>query len=340
MGLRLAVTALAAALTLGAASSAPAQTVPGQTPDPPVVCCTPPPVVPKPKDGRMRLKLLSGLRQGSKRYLAAGQRVKVIGRARPFVAGQYVQVRVRNAGRTIKVKRMRLRRARGGRAKFLVRFTVRRRGRVTVVARHAKTKRQKAFKASEHTKAFDPRAGYGSRGLRVRLLQRGLRRLGYAGLRADGYYGPGTGRAVLAFRKVNKLPRLTYANAIVFKRVFERRGTYRLKYPNAGRHVEANLARQVLVLARDGRAARIYHMSSGKPSTPTILGSFRFYRKSPGTNSHGMVHSSYFIGGYAVHGYQSVPTYAASHGCLRVPIPDAWTIYDWIDYDDQIFVYR
>jgi lipoprotein-anchoring transpeptidase ErfK/SrfK len=96
----------------------------------------------------------------------------------------------------------------------------------------------------------------------------------------------------------------------------------------------------VLVLARNGRAQRIYHTSSGKPSTPTVLGSFRFYRQDAGTNSHGMVHSSYFIGGYAIHGYRSVPTYPASHGCLRVPIPNAWSIYSWIDHGDRIFVYR
>ena len=64
-------------------------------------------------------------------------------------------------------------------------------------------------------------------------------------------------------------------------------------------------------------------MSSGKPSTPTVLGRFRVYRKTPGTNAKGMVDSTYFIRGYAIHGYASVPTYNASHGCMRVPIPDA-----------------
>ena len=63
------------------------------------------------------------------------------------------------------------------------------------------------------------------------------------------------------------------------------------------------------------------------------------YRKSPGTNAHGMVHSSYFIGGYAIHGYLDVPTYAASHGCLRVPIPSAWSIYSWVRMGDVVDVY-
>jgi lipoprotein-anchoring transpeptidase ErfK/SrfK len=96
----------------------------------------------------------------------------------------------------------------------------------------------------------------------------------------------------------------------------------------------------VLVLAKGGKPYRTYHASSGKPSTPTVFGSFHFYLKSPGTNSHGMVYSSYFIGGYAIHGYADVPNYPASHGCLRVPIPNAIQIYNQIDVGEPIFVYE
>jgi lipoprotein-anchoring transpeptidase ErfK/SrfK len=80
-------------------------------------------------------------------------------------------------------------------------------------------------------------------------------------------------------------------------------------------------------------------MSSGKPSTPTAPGSFRVYLKTPGVNSDGMVDSSYFNGGDAIHGYPEVPSYAASHGCLRVPIPDAPTIYAWVTMGTPVDVY-
>jgi lipoprotein-anchoring transpeptidase ErfK/SrfK len=62
--------------------------------------------------------------------------------------------------------------------------------------------------------------------------------------------------------------------------------------------------------------------------------------KQPGTNAKGMVHSSYFIRGYAIHGYSSVPPYNASHGCLRVPVPNAWFIYNWVKMGDRVSVYR
>jgi lipoprotein-anchoring transpeptidase ErfK/SrfK len=71
-----------------------------------------------------------------------------------------------------------------------------------------------------------------------------------------------------------------------------------------------------------------------------VFGTFSFYSKTPGTNAKGMVDSNYFIRGYAIHGYHEVPTYAASHGCIRVPIPDAASIYNWISLGDRIYVYR
>jgi lipoprotein-anchoring transpeptidase ErfK/SrfK len=53
-----------------------------------------------------------------------------------------------------------------------------------------------------------------------------------------------------------------------------------------------------------------------------------------------MFYSSYFIGGYAIHGYVSVPAYPASHGCLRVPLPDAIPIIRWLSVGDFVDVYR
>ena len=70
-----------------------------------------------------------------------------------------------------------------------------------------------------------------------------------------------------------------------------------------------------------------------------MLGHFRVYMKSFGTNAKGMVDSSYFIRGYAIHGYYTVPPYAASHGCLRVPVPDAASIFGWVRYGTRVDTY-
>ena len=295
----------------------------------------------QPKDGALSLEFKNGLTANGKRYLTEGQTVIVRGLARPFVAGQRVNVRVTRGRKGVKTKSLRIRRVAGRNAgQFKLKFVPKATGLHKVTAVHKRTRAQKRFGAVERRKVLDNTASLGSRGIRVRALQKGLKQLGYAGFKVNGYFSPGLARAVLAFRKVTTLGRSTYASTEVFKRVFERRGTFKLKYPNAGKHVEADLSRQVLVLAKGGKPVRIYHTSSGKASTPTVLGSFRFYRQDPGTNGVGMVHSSYFIGGYAIHGYHSVPTYPASHGCLRVPIPSAWKIFSWIDIGDRIFVYR
>ena len=93
------------------------------------------------------------------------------------------------------------------------------------------------------------------------------------------------------------------------------------------------------MLLNGGRVYRIYNVSSGKASTPTVLGPLQGLLKTLGTNAMGMVDSSYFIGGYAIHGYPDVPTFPASHGCLRVPIPNARSIYDWLRIGDRVDVY-
>ena len=188
-------------------------------------------------------------------------------------------------------------------------------------------------------KVVDWQAGQGARGTKVLLLQRGLQRVGFA-VPVTGYYDWLTANAVNAFRKTNGMGRDGYAMKSVYAKVFRREGAYRLRYPKAGKHVEFDWSRQVLVLANKGRPYRTYHTSSGTPATPTVFGSYRFYLQTPGTNSKGMVHSSYFIRGYAIHGYASVPNYPASHGCLRVPIPNAASIFSWIDIGDPIFSYR
>jgi peptidoglycan hydrolase-like protein with peptidoglycan-binding domain len=178
----------------------------------------------------------------------------------------------------------------------------------------------------------------GAHGAAVRLLQDELARRRYE-VPINGVFDEATGRAVLAFRKIIGLQRVETANAAIFQRLRNGAGYYSVRYARDGNHVEANLTKQVLVEVQHGRVRRIYTMSSGKPSTPTVLGRFQVYMKTPGTNSEGMVDSNYFIRGYAIHGYAEVPVYAASHGCLRIPIPNAPEVYSWVQVGYWVDVY-
>src|SRR4051794_2153266 len=326
----LVLTAAAAA----APTAAHAQ-VPGQPAPPP----PPPPPAPPAAGGKMAITVKSGLPTRRSHYVARGQRVLVVGRVSSFVAGQVARVRVVRKGKVLVRRRTRIKKTRKG-GQFVVRFRVKKSGALRIVADHQASPQQVASRArSARVNVVRWQAGSGTGGARVLLLQRELLALGYA-TPLTGSYDEGTSRAVLAFRKVNNLGRDGFATAAVYDRLLRRRGAFKLRYPKAGKHVEFSWTRQVVVLAQGGKPWRVYHASSGKPSTPTVFGSFRFYSKTPGTNAKGMVDSNYFIRGYAIHGYPEVPTYAASHGCIRVPIPNAAAIFAWIRIGDPIFVYR
>jgi lipoprotein-anchoring transpeptidase ErfK/SrfK len=313
---------LAPALLAAAPAAVPAQ--------------TPPVSPPAPAQGSAAFSPHGGLATHKARYYAPGQQVTLRGRVRPFVAGQVVTLHVVRKGKESKWVRRRVRR--GGR--FVFRFKVGSPGLLRLVVAHAGTEEQVAFRArDQRIRVVSWSAGEGARGVHVLLLQRGLHRLGFA-TPVTGYFDAGTARGVTAFRKTNGLGSTGHASSSVYAMLFRRRGAFELRHPRAGKHVEFDWSRQVLVLANKRRAYRVYHSSSGAPATPTVFGSFRFYLKTPGTNSHGMVHSNYFIGGYAIHGYASVPNYPASHGCLRVPIPNAAQIYRWVELGNRIFVYR
>ena len=295
----------------------------------------PPPPAPAPAAGKASFKVAGGLPTKKVRYYARDQQVVVRGVVKPYVAGQAMTLEVVRRG---KVAFRRSAAVRPG-GRFAFRFKAKRRGNMRLVVKHAATPQQAAFRAKDKRAAIVRwTAGYGAKGTHVLLLQRTLQSLGFA-VPVTGYFDDGTARAVTAYRKTNGMGTTGYADASLYDKVFRHRGAFRLRYPRAGKHVEFDWSRQVLVLARKGKPWRVYHASSGTPATPTVFGTFRFYLKTPGTNAKGMVDSSYFIRGYAIHGYASVPTYPASHGCIRVPIPNARDIFDNIAIGETIYVY-
>ena len=265
-------------------------------------------------------------------------RVRVV--MSPYVAGQVATVRFYRRGKRLSEVPVALQPSPTGRSGFaLVPFTSGRTGRVEVRASHRATPQTPTLVAKPvRVSILAPSARPGSRGPLVRLLQGQLAARGYVVGRA-GRYDARTARAVLAFRKVTGMARSTTASGSVFQRLAKGGGRFRVRFPSHGKHVEADLSRQVIALIRGSKVERIYPTSSGAPATPTIRGSFRVYLKTPGYNAKAMFYSSYFIRGYAIHGYASVPNFPASHGCLRVPLPDAISIYEWLAGGDRVDVY-
>jgi len=277
-------------------------------------------------------------RDGERKVALTRTAWRVRGVLAPYVAGQTVVVRFFRDGRKIHEQVEQLKPIRGGTAgEFRTPFTSNRAGRIGVEAVHLATPEMDTVR-SERVRVNVMTPSIGQRTI-VRLLQRGLNKLRYAVSRS-GVYDDSTARAVMAWRKVNGHARTYSASEVLVREVLAGKGAFRAKYPRDGRHVEADISRQVLALVnKGGKVHRVYHTSTGAPATPTVIGRFKTYRKSPGTNAKGMVHSSYFIRGYAIHGYASVPPWNASHGCLRVPIPNAWSIYTWVRMGTVVRVY-
>ena len=278
---------------------------------------------------------------GSPPFALTGGRIVVRGTVAPYVAGQTVQVSFSLDGRRVGLENVSVLPGRGGVGGFRVGFSSRAAGLLRARVVHVATPQQAAFGASAPGVRFvNPNVTPGAHGQSVRLLQSELDALHYA-VPLSGTFDEGTGRALVAYRKMTGLERVPDTGRRVFELLARGAGAFHVRYRGDGRHVEADLSRQVLAeIEAGGRVRSIYTISSGKPSTPTVLGRFRVYEKTPGENSEGMVDSNYFIRGYAIHGYAEVPTYAASHGCLRVPIPDAPAIYSWVQVGTPVDVYN
>jgi peptidoglycan hydrolase-like protein with peptidoglycan-binding domain len=277
---------------------------------------------------------------GRPRFLLTGERLVVRGTVSPFVAGQRVTVRFTEDGRVVSTSTVSVLAGSSGTGRFRLSYSPRRAGLVQVTAAHAASVGLSAFTARTGSVRFVAAdIAEGARGPSVWLLQSELSALHYAVPR-NGVFDEATDQAVIAYRKLTGLARVPDTDAQVFHLLQRGAGAFRVRYRGHGRHVEADLGAQVLAeIEPGGRVRRIYTISSGKPSTPTVLGHFQVYLKTPGVNSEGMVDSNYFIRGYAIHGYPEVPTYAASHGCLRVPIPDAPAIYAWVRVGTPVDVY-
>jgi lipoprotein-anchoring transpeptidase ErfK/SrfK/PKD repeat protein len=182
---------------------------------------------------------------------------------------------------------------------------------------------------------FAPALCPGSAGPSAFELDRRLHELHYALARVDGYYGQDDIDAVFAFQKLHGLPRTGTTDARFWRELSVAHVPF-ARYP--GTHVEVSKELQVLLMIRDGQVTLVVPVSTGATGN-TPLGVFHVYSKVPGYNAKQMYYSSFFVGGFAIHGYHDVPYYPASHGCVRIPIWVAIRVYSLIDYGTAVYVY-
>ncbi len=321
-------------LSVAGASGASAQTP--ETPAPPAPAPPAAPEAPAPVPATLKLST-----QGTGGGVLKGDRWRAVVTMTPAVPGTSATVTFTAKGGKLRTRTVALRPSKDGK-RSVGRLDYRNRSTHRVVVRAtiaegqpAAPARAKAVAVNQATPSLKP----GQRGPAVRILQSMLRKKAYV-VGKTGVFDARTQRAVIAFRKVAGMQWNSVANESVFRALRAGKGTFKVRYPQHGRHVEGDIRRQVLVLVgANGKPERIYHTSPGKGSTPTIRGNFRVYRFEPGTNNVGMYMSAYFIRGYAIHGYPSVPLYNASAGCFRIPMSDAVSVYNWITMGMRVDTY-
>ena len=178
-----------------------------------------------------------------------------------------------------------------------------------------------------------PSLSLGARGPGVLQLERRLRELHYA-VKVDGVYGDDDVEAIYAFQKVAGISRTGSVDRALWLRLAHSQIPH-ARYP--GDHIEVDKTRQVLFVVRGGKVALVVATSTGATGN-TPLGEWHVYRKVTGFDWV-LYYPNYFLRGFAVHGYPDVPPYPASHGCVRIPMWIATTVYGDISLGTSVYVY-
>jgi L,D-transpeptidase-like protein len=332
---------IAGASGLGAAVSAAADT---QTTTPTTTSTTPTtPTVTTPAPpakASLKLSLQDVFTLGKTDVTIPHRTVHVEGIVRPFIRDQHVSMSVYLGQRLVRTYRLKIRYAGNGKyGRVSYPIQVSGAGNVRIVVKHQATPQLASFAAKDSFETLNPQAGFGSRSDFVRLIQQRLVAL-HLYLPQTGVYDSGTGLAMDAYHRLLRWGTYQTLDQRTVNALLDGQGSFKVHDPGAGRHAEGNLTEQLLALINGSHVYWIFPISSGKPSTPTVLGHFHIYSRVPGYLPDGMYYSSFFFGGYAIHGYNPAPDYPASHGCMRLPIVDAIAAFNWLAMGDVVDVYH
>ena len=193
----------------------------------------------------------------------------------------------------------------------------------------------------------------GERGEEVAALQRRLAELKFDPGPADGAFGLGTLYAVQGFQKLAGMAPDGKVGPAVQAALAAPPTPQPLQPAGEPTRVEIDLRRQLLFLDQDGALRLISHVSTGSGEeycaegecgnrAITPVGAHRFMWRYDGWRESrlGKLYNPvYFTGsGVAVHGSTSVPTYPASHGCVRIPMHIAEYFPSLVRRGDAVYV--
>ncbi len=167
---------------------------------------------------------------------------------------------------------------------------------------------------------------------RTTVIQQQLARMRFLPDAAvDGKLGYQTTQAVMAFQAWNGLDR----DGVVGPQTSAALQTGAIPKPATlkGKHVEVYRDKGVALFVDKGRLVRAIHVSTGAGANATPTGRYSVFRKELRSWSVPfkvfLPYASYFNNGIAFHEYPDVPAFPASHGCVRVPAPEAKWVYEF-----------
>lgn len=165
----------------------------------------------------------------------------------------------------------------------------------------------------------------------IKDAEQKLAQLGYWTGRVDGVFDAGSRSALIAFQKWERRDTSGKLTLAEFEAI---RASQSPQARETGyEHVEVDVDRQVLMIVNEDGSVKVLPVSTGNGKTfladgqtsiaYTPRGRFVVYDKSYGWEDGvlgSVYYANYITGGVAIHGYLSVPTTPASHGCIRIPM--------------------
>ncbi|MBE9106518.1 L,D-transpeptidase [Nostoc cf. edaphicum LEGE 07299] len=104
------------------------------------------------------------------------------------------------------------------------------------------------------------------------------------------------------------------------------------------RWIQIDLSKQRLIAWEGDRVVYGSAISSGKKSTPTLIGTFNIQSKLKTTRMRGrgydvpnVPHAMFYQGNYGIHGAYWHKRFGTpvSHGCVNLPVKQARNLYNW-----------
>ena len=203
---------------------------------------------------------------------------------------------------------------------------------------HARTPQMLGFLSERAFTVLNPQAGFGARGTFVTLIQQRLNAL-HVFVPQSGVYDTYTGLALDAYHRLLGHGVSQSLDAATVSELLNGVGTFHVRYPKDGTHVEGDLSRQLLAEINGSQGQVDLSDQLGQAVDPDRSRALPVYYRVPGYLPDGMYFSSFFFRGYAIHGYNPAPDFPASHGCMRLPIIDAISVFNWVNCGDWVDVY-